>query len=237
LGATIIPPRKLLQTVIQDLLMEGRGAAAREAYNTLVAGYGASTDSAELLAQITEVERQPPPTETVEGLLATPLATPEEPRALIGEWGGDEWMNPDEPRNGKNTLRIRIVDGRVVGETVFAGGALVMRWEYLKITPMGITYGYINRMRPRGVLLYEGKLEGDTFSGQMRFGGVNFKRPAGIPLDPIRFFYKRVRRRSAYRFLENGYHYKEHKEKSREPIWVGFSSPLLRLVIQTRWKR
>lgn len=193
LGATVIPPRKLMQTVIEDLLMEGRGAAAREAYNTLVAGYGAPADSAKMLAQITEVERQPPPTETVEGLLATPLATPDEARALIGEWIGDEWMNPDAPRNGNNKLRIRVVDGRVVGETVFGRGELVTRWEYLKITPTGVTYGYLNGMRPRGVLLYEGKLEGDTFSGQMRLGGVNFKRPDGMPLDPLRFSYRRVR--------------------------------------------
>ncbi|MDX2029485.1 MAG: alpha/beta fold hydrolase [Blastocatellia bacterium] len=193
LGASVIPPRRLLLNVVEDLLMEGRGAAAREAYNTLVAGYGAPSDSDRLLAQISEVERQPPPTETVEGLLATPFATPEEAQALIGEWVGDEWMNPDTPRTGKNRLRIRVVDGRVVGETIFAGGELVARWEYLKITPTGAVYGYMNGMRPRGVLLYEGKLEGDTFSGQMRLGGVNFKRPAGVPLDPIRFSYKRVR--------------------------------------------
>ena len=193
LGASVIPPRKLMMTVIEDLLMEGRGAAARTAYNTLVAGYGVPSNSDKLLAQITEVERQPPPTETVESLLATPVATPEEARALIGEWVGDEWMNPDEPRTGKNTLRIRVVDGRVVGETVFGRGALVTRWEYLKITPMGVTYGYMNGMRPRGVLLYEGKLKGDTFSGQMRLGGVNFKRPDGMPLAPVRFSYRRIR--------------------------------------------
>ena len=46
LGASVIPPRKLLQNVVEDLLMEGRGAAAREAYNTLVSGYGAPADSA-----------------------------------------------------------------------------------------------------------------------------------------------------------------------------------------------
>ena len=204
LGASVIPPRKLLLNVVEDLLMEGRGAAAREAYNTLIAGYGAPSNNDKLLAQIVEVERQPPPTETVEGLLATPFATPEEARALIGEWVGDEWMSADEPRTGKNTLRIRVVDGRVVGETVFAGGELVMRWEYLKITPMGVTYGYMNGMRPRGVLLYEGKLEGDTFTGQMRFGGVNFKRPEGMPPDPIRFSYKRVRSASPKR-LSLGY--------------------------------
>ncbi len=88
IGATVIPPRKLLLNVIEDLLMEGRGAAAREAYNTLAAGYGAPSDNGKLLAQIAEVERRPPPTETVEGLLATPFPTPEEAKAFIGEWVG-----------------------------------------------------------------------------------------------------------------------------------------------------
>ncbi|HZM00069.1 MAG TPA: alpha/beta hydrolase-fold protein, partial [Planctomycetota bacterium] len=41
LGAPIVPPRPLLSNVVDDLLMEGRGAAAHEAYDRLVAGYGA----------------------------------------------------------------------------------------------------------------------------------------------------------------------------------------------------
>ena len=53
--------------------MEGRDAAAREAYVTLVAGYGAPSDAGWLLAQIADVERRPPPAKTVEGLLATPF--------------------------------------------------------------------------------------------------------------------------------------------------------------------
>jgi hypothetical protein len=195
LGATVIPPRKLLQNVVEDLLMEGRGAAAREAYNTLVAGYGAPSDSARQLDRIAEVERRPPPTETVEGLLATPFPTPEEARAFIGEWVGDAWMNPDEPRKGRLTLRIKVVDGRVVAEVEDAPLPMpyrIRRVEYLRITPAGLTYGYMNGMRPRGVLLYEGKLEGDTLSGKMRFGGVDFRRPDGSPPPPIHFSFKRA---------------------------------------------
>src|SRR6185295_10769419 len=124
---------------------EGRGAAAREAYNTLVFGYGTPPDGAKLLAQIAQVERRPPPTETVEGLLATPFPTPEEARAFIGEWVGDVWMNPDEPRRGGQTLRISVEDGRVAGETVHHlpdGQELIQRWTYLKITPEGMTWGF-----------------------------------------------------------------------------------------------
>jgi hypothetical protein len=115
-GASLIPPKRLLNDVVQDLLMEGRGAAAPEAYDLLASGYGAPAGSAALLARIAEVERQPPPTETVEGLLGTPPPTPEEARAYLGEWTGDMWMRPDQPRTGRTVLRVKVVDGRVVAE-------------------------------------------------------------------------------------------------------------------------
>lgn len=196
LGAAVVPPKKLLQNVVEDLLMEGRGAAARAAYNTLASAYGAPADGAALLARIAEVERRPPPSETVEGLLSTPFPTPEEARAYVGEWVGDWWMNPDEPRSGKITLRVKVVDGRVVGETVHhdaPGGALVRRWEYLKITPAGMTWGYMNGMRPRGVVLFEGTLKGDTLAGTSRFGGIDFRLPDGFPPSSHSFSFRRVR--------------------------------------------
>lgn len=196
LGATVIPPQKLLQNVVEDLLIEGRGAAAREAYNTLVSGYGTPADSVKLLAQIAEVERRPPPTETVEGLLATPFPTPEEARAFIGDWVGDVWMGPDEPRTGKTTLRIRVVDGRVIGETIrrTPEGERVQGLQYLRITPQGMTWGNMNGMRPRGVNLFEGTLNGDTLAGTVRFGGINFRRPDGSAPEPLNFSFKRVRK-------------------------------------------
>jgi predicted methyltransferase len=196
LGAPVIPPRKLLVNVTEDLLMEGRGGAAREAYNTLAAGYGAPANSKDLLAQIAEVERQPPPTETVEGLLATPFPTPEEARPYIGEWIGDSWMNSEEARSGRLMLRIKLVDGRVVADLIDLGlppELRVRRIEYLRITPTGLSYGFMNGMRPRGVLLFEGTLNGEMLSGKMRFGGVNFKPPEGMGDKPLLFSFKRAR--------------------------------------------
>lgn len=197
LGASVSPPKKLIQNVVEDLLMEGRGAAARDAYNTLVFGYGAPANSAKLLAEIAEVERRPPPTETVEGLLATPFPTPEEARTYIGEWIGDVWMNPDEPRRNGQTLRVKVMDGHLIGETIHHlpnGEELVQPWTYLKITPQGMTWGFMNGMRPRGMLLFEGKLEGNTLAGAERFGGIDFKRPDGSSPPPLYFSFKRVRK-------------------------------------------
>lgn len=185
LGAQVIPPKRLLQNVVNDLLMEGRGAAARTAYNTLVAGYGPPSDSTALLAQIAEVERQPPPTETVEGLLNTPFPTPEEARNYVGDWVGDVWMGGNGPRNGRVTLRIRVENGKVICEILRQmdnGEVSVKRVEHLKITSNGLTYGFMNGMRPRAMNLFEGKLTGDTLAGTKRFGGIRFEEN-GPPLQ------------------------------------------------------
>ena len=197
LGAPVVPPRKLLTNVIEDLSIEGRGRAAREAFDTLVASYGMPADGAALSASIAEVERRPPPTETVESLLATPFPTPAEARAYLGEWVGDHWMNADEPRTGRQRLRIRIVNGKVVGETIdppVPGLPPSRQWTHLRITPKGLTFGYMNGMRPRGMLLHEGTLNGDTLSGEIRFGGVAFRMPDGSPAPTVYFSYRRVAR-------------------------------------------
>jgi hypothetical protein len=185
-GAQLVPPRTLLQAAMDDLLSEGRGAQAREAYNLLVSGYGTPSDHAALMSRITEIERQPQPTETVEGLLKTPFPTPEEARPFLGEWVGSLWMKPDQPRNNNVTLRIRIENGRVVGETKHANAPPEMAgWipvDYLRVTAQGPTWGRLNGMRPRGVMLWEGTVNGDTLAGKGRWGGIVFTDPPTV--DP-----------------------------------------------------
>ena len=193
-GARLIPPRKLLLNVIEDLNMEGRGAEARAAYNTILAAYGAPRNAAQLTATIAEVEKRPPPKETVEGLLATPFSTPAEARAWIGEWIGDSWMNPDEPRRHNELLRIEEVDGRIVAKTIYSlpdGEKMVQDWTYFRVSPGGMSYGYMNGMRPRGMLIHEGKLVNGVFSGEMRFGGVNVVFPDGTRPPPIHFSFRK----------------------------------------------
>jgi hypothetical protein len=202
LGAPVVPPEALLRSVAEDLAAEGRGAAAREVYTQLVAAYGAPSDGAELVARIAEVERRPPPAETVEGLLATPFPGPEQTRAFLGDWVGDITMSPDAPRTDRLRLRLRVVDGRVVGETIQrmpSGEARVQSWEYLKITPEGMTWGVMNGMRPRGVVLFEGRLEGDTLAGTSRFGGMDFRTSDGSRPPPLYFSFRRVREGTSHR--------------------------------------
>jgi hypothetical protein len=197
LGAALMPPKNLLTNVVEDLLMEGRGAEARAAYDMRVAGYGAPTNRDELIAQIEEVERRPPLKETVEGLLATPFPTPDEARPYIGEWTGDIWMNADELVAGhpRHVLHVSVVDGRVVGESISEptpGRKDVQKWTYMKITPEGMTFAYMNGMRPRGMLMHEGTMKDGTLSGVSRFGGIDFKYPEGMTPPVIHFAFKKV---------------------------------------------
>jgi hypothetical protein len=196
LGAPVVPPRSLLIQVVDDLLMEGNGRAAREAFTTVVDAYGAPPNAADVLARIADAERRPPPAETVESLLATPFPTPDEAGAFLGDWVGDVWMNPAEVRPGQphSRLHIAVVDGHVTGETVSEpalGVRLVQKWTYMKVTKDGLSFGYMNGMRPRGVLLHEGILKDGVLSGVLRFGGINVQYPDNMTPPTIRFSYSR----------------------------------------------
>jgi hypothetical protein len=187
-GAAVVPPEAVLHQIVEDLLMEGRGAAAHKALDLLTASYGAPRDAAKLREQIAEAERQPPPAETVEGLLATPFPSPDEIRDYLGVWEGAQWINPD----GKDrfALRLRAKDGKVEGEIVnwpAPDVELVRPLQYLKVTPRGLEFGDMNGMRPRGVLLHEGTRSGDVLTGTVRFGGIRFTPPVGMPRHEHRF--------------------------------------------------
>ena len=195
-GARLFPPRRLMLNVIEDLMMEGRGGLARSAFDTLVLAYGSPSNSADLLARIAELQKRPPPTETVESLLATPFSPPDEARRFVGDWVGDHWMNPDEPRTGRQTIRIRIVDGKVAGETITrtpGGEELVQKWTYFRVTPKGFTFGFMNGMRPRGMLMHFAEVNDDELKGESTFGGIDFVFPDGRRPPPIHFAFKRLR--------------------------------------------
>jgi hypothetical protein len=192
-GAALVPPKKLLEQLLTASISEAQAATARQVYDLLNSGYGPPPESASLLARIARLGHQPAPVETIEGLLATPFPTPDEARAFVGEWVGDVWMGPDEPRHGQILLRLKVVDGHLVGETVHRdapGGGLVVPWTYLRMTPCGMSWGFMNGMRPRAVAIFDGTLTGDTLTGTMRFGGVTFSADEAPP--PLHFSFKRV---------------------------------------------
>ncbi len=191
MGGTVIPPKVVLENLVLNLIGEGRKEMAEAAYEKLVFGYGPPPDSSKIIAQIKKIENRPV-SETVEGLLATPFPTPEEARLFIGEWVGDIWMGPDQPRSGKTLLRIRVENGKVLGETIHVDGSgteHVQPWGYMKITPEGLWWGRLNDKQPKGVMLFKSKLDGDSLSGTGQFAGILLNDPP----PPLNFSFRRVK--------------------------------------------
>ncbi len=179
-GGPVDPPLALMRDVIGDLLIEGRGREAGAAFDRMVAIYGEPADAAERRAEIAEVSSRPPPAETVESLLATPFPTPEEAAHLLGVWDGDQGRQ-NGPRNSF-MLELKVVDGRVTGQVTMRPAPdveLVTPLQYLTIRRDGFTYGYMNGMRPRGMLLFRMTREGDEHVGEMQLGGVTMSWPGG----------------------------------------------------------
>ena len=80
----------------------------------------------------------------------------------------------------------------MIGETIRRGpnGDIVRRWEHLRITANGMTWGAMNGMEPRGVALFEGVLKGDELSGRIRIAGLASSTDTG---PPIHFAFTRVK--------------------------------------------
>ena len=191
-GAPIVAPEPLLRQVIDDLLMEGRGAAARAVFETLTSSYGERSDAAALQARIAETSRRPAPKETVEELLATPFPTPVEARDYLGEWEGEEWI--DEAAKNRFVLRIAEEEGKVIATKIAsrgAAGTFTQPIQVLRVTPAGLTFVFMNGMRPRGVVLFEAQRDGDTLRGEMRFGGISITPAAGEEMPKLRFTMRR----------------------------------------------
>ena len=56
-----------------------------------------------------------------------------------------------------------------------------------------MTWGLMNLMRPRALVLNEGVLHGDTLSGTSRFG-IDVQTDDGSPPPPLHFEYVRSRK-------------------------------------------
>ena len=91
--------------------------------------------------------------ETVSDVLATRRATATEIEPFVGAW---ELMSPGAP---SKLLRIEAQDGRAKGSFQLAGPTrergLTLELAVLEVLADGrLAFGYINNMRPKGVLYY-----------------------------------------------------------------------------------
>jgi len=75
------------------------------------------------------------------------------------------------------------------------GEELVHRLQHVTVQADGMTYGYMNGMRPRGMLLYPmERKDADTLEGMMRWGGVQPPTHDGQLPPPVSITLKRARR-------------------------------------------
>lgn len=184
------PPRIVLRQLFEDLLTEASVEPARQVLAWLTEGYGRQPDQGELEAQLAHAATLPPLAETVESLKATPFPSPREIAPFVGEWRGHTWINP-AARNPLG-LRIAVVEGKVVAQIIHGpmepgGPEDIIRADYLKVVPGGLEVGLMNGMRPRGLIVTEGRLSGDVLEGYQRFRGIRLPLPNGRMPPDIHF--------------------------------------------------
>lgn len=189
-GAEVLPPAPLMRRLVEDFLMEGYGARAGEWLARYAANHGEPPDLAQLSVQVAEVAAQGEPSETVAGLLALPRATPEELAAYLGEWQGTTWV--DDRSRAPLGLRLWVEGGVVRGELTREQGP-PREIQYLRRRPDGaLEFGLRNRLRPRGLLVWEEREPGGKLEGSMGFRGIRFTPPAGQELPVVHFELERV---------------------------------------------
>jgi hypothetical protein len=194
-GGALVPPAPLMRDVVDDLLIEGRGPDAQRAFDALVAAYGEPANAAATRSRIADVASRPAPSVTVESLLATPRATAAEIAPYVGEWLGESRRG--EFHRTQFRLTITVKDGRAGGQVVWMfgdGEELVQPLQFITVQADGLTYGYMNGMRPRGMLMYPMKRTGtDTLEGLMEWGGVAPPTHEGEQPPPENITVRRVR--------------------------------------------
>jgi len=179
------PPEPLMRRVLEDLLMEGYGARAGTWMQRYEEVYGRAEDHDELLRRVAQVTALGEPEETVAELLARPFPSPAALSKHLGTWTGALWSErgPRDPV----TLRLWVEDGGVRGELEHQDGP-TQALEFLNLRPDGgLEFGFMNGMRPRGLLVYSEKTPGGPLEGEMGFRGIRFVPPPGHTPNPLYF--------------------------------------------------
>ncbi len=188
--AAMPPPRSLLDAVVEDRIIALDGTTASEVVTRIEAAYGADERTGEQRERIAAIRPDDLEGPTLDELLATPMATPTEASHLLGEWSGYTAM---EGARQRTPLRLSVRDvGGAVAAAFTLGSTPPHEVEYLKVDGNETHIGYMNRMNPRGMLLYEGIVEGDVFEGTFELRGVVFRLPGGRELPVTRFRLERT---------------------------------------------
>jgi hypothetical protein len=130
---------------------------------------------------------------TVEDLKATPFATAEEIAPYVGVWSGERFGGPGPATPLE--LHVVVEGARVEAWVDHTTGPPAVRRqtiEYLKVLPDGLEFGYMNGMRPAGMIVYAGVRRGETLEGDQNFRGIVLPLPGGFMPPNIKFRLARV---------------------------------------------
>ncbi|NNF13423.1 MAG: hypothetical protein HKN72_09375 [Gemmatimonadetes bacterium] len=191
-GPTAPPPEFLLRQAVQDLVEARELEGAQEALGRLRNAYGDSAEATRLQAAIERADPDDLEGPPIEVLRETPMASADEAREAFGRWEG---YTQQEGSSSRTPLVITIrEEGDGAGGEIAAGGAPARAIEYLAVDGSQVHVGNMNGMRPRGMLMYEGKISGDVFEGSFLLRGVVFRLPDGSPLPTVHFRLERFER-------------------------------------------
>lgn len=178
-GAECTPPFQVLERTLMDLVIRGERDKAMHTLALMRAGYGKPDDPADFERRAETAAAAMHGQPSVEQLLATPRPTVAEMEPFLGTWQGPIGFEGHRPIN---TVTFQSTGDRVEGmveiqETSTDVQKLAV--QYLRVTPKGLDFGYMNGMYPRGLLVHTTAREGDRLVGRIELRGVHFEPPRG----------------------------------------------------------
>jgi len=189
-GYTLPIPRRLLLRNIDDMLSQMRGQDAQEMLKYLTVQYGESTASQDLETRLQKVMAEGPLDETVDDILRSAPPSEAEIAPYLGTW--DARINTPAPMVGSVTFQLE--NGRVSGTFQYRF-AETQQLRELDIVVVRIgadgrfEWGYMNQMRPRGVIMNSGLLDktDGTIRGTQEMKGVKMDFPPGFTPPVVTF--------------------------------------------------
>ena len=190
-GAAVTPPRSVLERALDAFMVQGKADSARKVLNVLSEGYKDPDNRAQIEKDIDEAAKMMKGQETIEQILHSPRPSEEQMKPYLGDWTGTVTRGENV---SPHTLTFEMKDGKVTGSlTTYTGEeSLRMPLEFIRQSPTGLEFGFMNGMHPRGVISYSAKLERGKLVGSVAFKGIYFVWPKEFKYIKEEFSFQKV---------------------------------------------
>jgi predicted alpha/beta superfamily hydrolase len=184
-------PLSALVKNAEDMIFAQRKTEALELLDQAEKLYGTSESIQRLYSKAANISLKNID-ETVEELVNYPLPSPDEIEKYIGTWKGQAQHKGGVPMY----LTVELSKDSK-GYTLFKINPNAppdsLEHVLLRLTYNDeIEFGYMNMMRPKGVITYTGKLIGENrIEGTQSMKGVKFEIPPGMKLETVYFYLER----------------------------------------------